>query len=69
MKIVVVGDGKVGFAIAKQLNQEGHDITGGWKKIECIFEEKKNKIYFLCGREGGEVFKICWKPRYLRVIC
>ena len=26
MKIVVVGDGKVGFAIAKQLNQEGHDI-------------------------------------------
>ena len=27
MKIIVVGDGKVGFAIAKQLNQEGHDIT------------------------------------------
>lgn len=27
MKIIVVGDGKVGFAIAKQLDQEGHDIT------------------------------------------
>ena len=27
MKIIVVGDGKVGFAIAKQLYQEGHDIT------------------------------------------
>lgn len=27
MNIIVVGDGKVGFAIAKQLNQEGHDIT------------------------------------------
>lgn len=27
MKIVIIGDGKVGFAIAKQLNQEGYDIT------------------------------------------
>lgn len=27
MKIVIIGDGKVGFAIAKQLNHEGYDIT------------------------------------------
>lgn len=27
MKIVVVGDGKVGFALVKQLAAEGHDIT------------------------------------------
>lgn len=27
MKIVVVGDGKVGFSIARSLDQEGHDIT------------------------------------------
>ena len=27
MKIVIVGDGKVGFAIAKQLSKEGYDIT------------------------------------------
>ena len=27
MKIVVVGDGKVGFTIARSLDQEGHDIT------------------------------------------
>lgn len=27
MKIVIIGDGKVGFAIAKQLSQEGYDLT------------------------------------------
>ena len=36
MKIIVVGDGKVGFAIAKQLNQEGHDIT--------VIENKANVL-------------------------
>lgn len=36
MKIVVVGDGKVGFAIAKQLNQEGHDITVVENKVNVL---------------------------------
>ena len=27
MRIVIIGGGKVGFAIAAQLTQEGHDIT------------------------------------------
>ncbi len=27
MKIAIVGDGKVGFTLACQLNQEGHDVT------------------------------------------
>ncbi len=27
MKIVIVGDGKVGFTLSKQLSDEGHDIT------------------------------------------
>lgn len=36
MKIIVVGDGKVGFAIAKQLDREGHDIT--------IIENKANVL-------------------------
>ena len=27
MKIIIVGNGKVGFAIAQTLSQEGHDIT------------------------------------------
>ena len=26
MKIVIIGDGKVDFAIAKQLSQEGYDL-------------------------------------------
>ena len=33
MKIVIIGDGKVGFAIAKQLSQEGYD------KLEAEHEE------------------------------
>ena len=36
MKIVVVGDGKVGFAIAKQLNQEGHEITVVENKVNVL---------------------------------
>lgn len=32
MKIVIVGDGKVGFTLAQQLDKEGHDVT--------IIEEK-----------------------------
>ena len=27
MKIVIVGDGKVGYALTKQLCQEGHDVV------------------------------------------
>ena len=27
MQIIIVGCGKVGYAIAEQLNDEGHDIT------------------------------------------
>ena len=36
MKIIVVGAGKVGFAIAKQLDQEGHDVT--------VIENKANVL-------------------------
>ena len=27
MKIIIAGCGKVGYALAQQLNEEGHDIT------------------------------------------
>ena len=27
MKIVIVGGGKVGFAIAREVSAEGHDVT------------------------------------------
>ena len=27
MKIIIVGCGKVGYALCQQLNDEGHDIT------------------------------------------
>ncbi len=36
MKIVIVGCGKVGFAIAKQLNSEGYDITVIDKSVSVI---------------------------------
>lgn len=35
MKIIVVGDGKVGFAIAKQLNQKVMILQ--WLKIKRMF--------------------------------
>lgn len=36
MKIVIVGDGKVGFTLAKQLDKEGHDVT--------VIEEKQKVL-------------------------
>ena len=27
MKIIIAGCGKVGYALAEQLNEEGHDLT------------------------------------------
>ena len=32
MKIVIVGDGKVGGTLAEQLSLEGHDITDVYKR-------------------------------------
>lgn len=36
MKIVIVGDGKVGFTLAKQLDKEGHDVTIIEEKIKVL---------------------------------
>ena len=36
MKIVIVGNGKVGFTIAKALTKEGHDITVVENKLNVL---------------------------------
>lgn len=54
MKIIVVGDGKVGFAIAKQLNQEGHDITVVENK-SSVLSSTMNQLILLAYREMVQV--------------
>ena len=44
MRIVIVGDGKVGHTLMKQLSQEGHDIVIIDKNME-VDRMKKNKLY------------------------
>ena len=43
MKIAIVGDGKVGFALACQLNQEGHDVTIIENK-QKVLEDTVNRL-------------------------
>ena len=43
MKIAIVGNGKVGFAIAKQLDQEGHDVTIIENKSK-VLEDTMNRL-------------------------
>ena len=43
MKIAIVGDGKVGFALASQLDQEGHDVTIIENK-QRVLDETMNRL-------------------------
>lgn len=52
MKIVVVGNGKVGKSVAEQLYIEGHDITIIDKKIQRL-EEVNNSLDVLCVNGDG----------------
>ena len=59
MKIAIVGNGKVGFAIAKQLDQEGHDVTIIENKSK-VLEDTMNRLDIIgvCGNGANvEVLK------------
>ena len=62
MKIIIVGDGKVGYALSEHLYREGHDITiidnktqALKKSIEAldVFTIKGNGASLDIQREGG----------------
>ena len=52
MKLIVVGNGKVGQSLIRQLYSEGHDITVIDKKIERL-EEINNELDVLCINGDG----------------
>ena len=59
MKIAIVGNGKVGFALAKQLDQEGHDVTIIENKSK-VLEDTMNRLDIIgvCGNGANvEVLK------------
>ncbi len=47
MKIVIAGDGKVGFSVAEQLSQEGHDLTMIDNRSETL-RDSINQLDILC---------------------
>jgi len=47
MRIVIAGDGKVGFNVAQQLSQEGHDLTIIDNKSEAL-RDSLNQLDILC---------------------
>ena len=53
MKIAIVGNGKVGFALAKQLDQEGHDVTIIENKSK-VLEDTMNRLDIIgvCGNRS-----------------
>ncbi len=52
MKIVIVGNGKVGFTIAKALTQEGHDITVVENRIN-VLNNTMNLLDVTCVNGNG----------------
>ena len=51
MKIVIIGDGKVGYKLAKHLSEDDYDVV----LIDNNEEKLKNTRGFLCAKKAP-----CW---------
>ena len=45
MKIVIIGDGKVGHKLTTQLSEEDYDITLRCREAESSFEQSGHFLY------------------------
>ncbi|MFR2466905.1 MAG: NAD-binding protein, partial [Clostridia bacterium] len=57
MKIVIVGDGKVGFTLSQQLAKEGHDIVI-IDNNETVLNNSSNTLDVNCIKGNGANYKI-----------
>ncbi len=57
MKIIVVGDGKVGYTLVKQLSAEGHDVTVIDSNPENLRRTEAIDVIAVTG--NGASFKVC----------
>ena len=66
MRILVVGDGKVGHTVAEQLTREGHDVVI-IDKNEDVLQRCEDTLDVLCIRGNGANAR-CWMPAWKRRI-
>lgn len=52
MRILVVGDGKVGHTLAEQLTREGHDVII-IDRSESVLQHSEDTLDVLCVRGNG----------------
>lgn len=68
MRILVVGDGKVGHTVAEQLTREGHDVVI-IDKNEDVLQRCEDTLDVLCIRGNGAnartLLDAAWKRRIL----
>ena len=57
MKIIIVGNGKVGYAIARQLSSEGHDLTVVDKSPENL-SRADGTLDVLCVEDNGASIRV-----------
>lgn len=57
MKIIIIGDGKVGYSLAENLSKENHDVTIIDKNFEALKKAEEN-LDVLCIRGNGVSTKI-----------
>ena len=50
LSIIIVGCGKVGNALVRQLSKEGHDITIIDRSREKVMDNKSVRYYGTCGK-------------------
>ena len=56
MKVVIVGDGKVGYTLTKSLSEEGHDLVVMSSPAPLTEEEYGRFAAFLKGHVMADVF-------------
>lgn len=55
MNIIIVGDGKVGAALAAQLSGEGHDVTIIDSKQDTLLESASRLDVMVVGGNGASM--------------
>ena len=68
MKIIIIGDGKVGYSLAENLSKENHDVTIIDKNSDAL--KRPRKTWMLCVlKETVSAPKYFWKPMWRIAIC
>jgi trk system potassium uptake protein TrkA len=68
MKIIIIGDGKVGYSLAENLSKENHDVTIIDKNSDALRKAEEN-LDVMCIKGNGVSTKYFWKLVWRIAIC